>query len=178
MTSFTVQVNDKAIQAKLNELSTRTTNLRPALTDIVEALKIQIDRYFATQAGPDGKPWAANQLSTTQAYLKQRGGYSKKTGAINAKGKALIASKKVLQGITGDLRRTIYWQANQSALTIGSPKVYAAIHHKGGQFKAWGKTTLTMPSRPFMPIDQNNNLYPAAQALILKRLEQHLSQLK
>jgi phage virion morphogenesis protein len=178
MSSFTVQVNDKAIRAKLAQLATITTNLRPALTDIGEALKIQIDRYFATQTGPDGKPWAANQLSTTQAYLKQRGGYSKKTGNINAKGKALLGSKKVLQGITGDLRRSIYWQAAQTSLTIGSPKAYAAIHQYGGPFKAWGRTTLTMPSRPFMPIDENDNLYPAAQALILKRLEQHLNQLK
>jgi phage virion morphogenesis protein len=178
MSSFTVQVNDKAIQAKLSELATRATNLRPALTDIGEALRIQIDRYFASQIGPDGKPWAGNQLSTTQAYLRQRGGYSKKTGNINARGRALKESKKVLQGITGDLRRSIYWQANQTNLTLGSPKVYAAIHQYGGPFKAWAKTSLIMPSRPFMPVDENDNLYPAAQALILKRLEQHLNQLK
>jgi phage virion morphogenesis protein len=178
MANFTVQVNDKAIQAKLVQLSAKVTNLRPALTDIGEALKIQIGGYFARQIGPDGKPWTGNQLSTIQSYIKQRGGYSKKTGNLNAKGKALTTSKKVLQGLTGDLRRSIYWQASQTAITIGSPKTYAAIHHYGGPFKAWGKTSLTMPSRPFMPVDQNGNLYPAAQALILKRLNQHLSQLK
>jgi phage virion morphogenesis protein len=178
MSTFNVLVNDKAIQAKLTELASRTTNLRPALTDIGEALKIQIDRYFAAQTGPDGKPWAANQLDTVKAYGKQRGGYSKKTGQRSARGKAIEESKKILQGLTGDLRRQIYWRANESAVVLGSPMKYAAIHQYGGQFKAWGKTTLTMPSRPFMPVDQNDNLYPAAQALILKRLEQHLSQLK
>jgi phage virion morphogenesis protein len=177
MSSFTTQVNDQAVQAKLKELASLSTNLRPALADIGEALKTQIDRYFATQIGPDGIPWAANQLSTTQAYVKQRGGYSKKTGNINAKGRALLSSKKVLQGITGDLRRSIYWQATQSALTVGSPQIYAAIHHIGGPFKAWGKTQLTMPSRKFMPIDPAGNLYPAAKALVLSRLEQHLNQL-
>ena len=53
MSSFTVKVNDQAIQAKLTELASRTVNLNPALADIGEALKIQIDRYFATQTGPD-----------------------------------------------------------------------------------------------------------------------------
>lgn len=178
MANFSIQVNNKAVQAKLAEFGSKAASLRPALTDIGEALKIQIDRYFATQTGPDGQPWEANALSTTQAYVKQRGGYSKKTGNINAKGKALLTSKKVLEGITKDLRRSIYWQASQTSLTLGSPKPYAAIHHLGGAFKAWGKTALTMPTRPFMPVDQNGTLYPAAQALILKRLEQHLNQLK
>jgi phage virion morphogenesis protein len=178
MSNFNVQVNDMAVQSKLLELAKLSANLRPAFADIGEALKVQINGYFATEKGPDGQPWQANALSTTNSYVRARSGFSKKTGNITARGQAVKNSKKVLQGLTGELRRSIYWNATQLSLIIGSPKPYAAIHHYGGQFKAWGKTTLTMPTRPFMPVDSNDNLYPAAQTLIIKRLDQHLSQLK
>jgi phage gpG-like protein len=145
MTSFTVQVNDKAVQAK---------------------------------TGPDSQPWKSNQLSTLQRYVRARSDYSKKTGKISKQGQRIQDSKKILQDLKGDLRRSIYWRATQRSVIIGSPKPYAAIHHYGGDFKAWGKITLTMPARPFTPIDANGNLYPAAQARVIKHLNIYLAALK
>ena len=178
MAKFEIKVNDTAVQAQLARLAKGGAALEPVFADIGEALKIRIDQCFAKQVDWDGQPWAKNEISTLQAYIRQRGGYSKKTGALNAKGQKLTANKKVLQGITGALRLTIYWQATPAGLTIGSPMAYAAIHNFGGPFKAWGKTQLTMPQRQFFPVDPKGQLHPTAQTLITHRLQIHLNKLK
>ena len=133
-----------------------------------------IDGYFTARKGPDGQPWAANQLATIEAYIRQRGGYTPK-GQLSKRGQQLLSSKKVLQGITGELRRTIYWKAFASSLVVASPKPYAALQNFGGPYKAWGKTALEMPARQFMPIDQKGNLTPDAKKLVLTRLKLHLN---
>ena len=175
MSSFSVKVNDQPVRAAMAQLLAKSQDQRVAMTDIGEALKIYIDTRFATQSGPNGQKWLSDSLLTIEAFIKARGGYSAKTGRLNKKGVALTANKKVLQGLTGELRRTIYWQAFQNSLVVASPKPYAAIHQFGGPFKAWGKQTLQMPARPFMPIDQNGNLSPAAQKIVLGRLRVHLN---
>lgn len=177
MAKFEIKVNDTAVNAQLDRLAKGGAALQPVFADIGEALKIRIDQCFAKQQDWDGNPWKANQLSTLAAWVKERGGYSKKTGQLNAKGQRLTASKKVLQGITGALRLTINWNATPAALTIGSPMAYAAIQNLGGDFKAWGKTQLTMPQRQFFPINQDGTVHPKAQAIITQRLQQHLNQL-
>ena len=174
--SFTVKTNLDQVLPQLDALTKRAIDLKPLYQDIGEALKIQIDTFFKTGIGADGQPWQQNSFATVQAYIKQRGGYTA-NGSLNKRGVQLSTSKKVLQGITGDLRRGVYWQATQDALTLGNQTPYAAIHTWGGKFKAWGKTDLIMPARPFMPVDIDGKLYPAAQAIIQRRLNQHLSTL-
>ena len=178
MTKFTVTVNDTAVNAQLDRLAKGGAALEPVFADIGEALKIRIDQCFAKQQDWDGQPWAKNELSTIQAWVKERGGFSKKTGKLNAKGQRLTANKKVLQGITGALRLTINWSATPASLTLGSPMAYAAIHNFGGDFKAWGKTQLAMPKRQFFPSNQSGQIHPAAQAIITNRLQVHLNKLK
>ena len=48
---------------------------------------------------------------------------------------------------------------------VGSNKKYAAIHHLGGQAGRGHKTTL--PARPYLPINGNNQLQPDAERRIL-----------
>lgn len=179
MAKFTITVNDSAINAQLERLIKGGAALEPIFTDIGEALKIRIDQCFAKQQDWDGQPWAKNELSTMRAFLKERGGFSKKTGQLNAKGKRLTASKKVLQGITGALRLTAGdYNATPASLTIAPVMQYAAIHNFGGDFKAWGKTPLVMPKRQFFPIDQAGNIHPTAKTIITTRLQIHLNSLK
>jgi phage gpG-like protein len=175
MTQFSIKVNDIQVKQQLATLSTKSANLRPLFLDVGERFKILIDGYFLRQAGPDGARWQSNALSTTENYLRERGGYTTK-GTLNAKGKKLIASKRVLQGITGELRRTIYHQAFTESLTIGSPKPYAALHNFGGPFKAWGSRNLVMPTRMFMPLDKAGNLTPDARKILLDRATVFFSQ--
>ena len=178
MTKFPITVNDQAVKAQLDRLAAGGAALQPVFADIGEALKIRIDQCFAKQQDWDGQPWAKNEVATIAKWVKERGGYSKKTGQLNAKGQRLTSSKKVLQGISGALRLTIHWQATPTSLQIASPMQYAAIHNFGGDFKAWGKTDLVMPKRQFFPIDKDNNIHPAAQKIITTRLQAHLNHLK
>ena len=173
MPSFTITANTTEINLQLAQLSQRVGDLQPAYEDIGESLTILIDTFFKTGIGADGQPWQANAFSTTQNYIKARGGYTA-NGKLNKRGQVLAGSKKVLQGITGELRRTIFYQALNDSLIVGSPSMYAAIQNFGGAFKAWGKSTQQMPARPFMPVDQNGNLYPKARTIILRRLQTHL----
>ena len=175
MTQFSIKVNDFQVNQQLAALSAKSANLRPLFLDVGERFKILIDSYFIRQAGPDGVRWQSNALSTTAQYLKERGGYTP-NGALNAKGKKLLSQKRVLQGITGDLRRTIYHQAFNESLTIGNPMPYAAIHNFGGIFKAWGSRNLIMPTRQFMPLDKSGNLTPDARKILLARATIFFSQ--
>lgn len=176
MNQFSIKVNDFQVNKRLSELSAKSANLRPLFLDVGERFKILIDGYFIRQSGPDGSRWQSNALSTTANYLKERGGYTPK-GGLNAKGKKLLAQKRVLQGITGDLRRSIYHQAFNDSLTIGSPVPYAAIHNFGGPFKAWGNRNLVMPTRQFMPLDKAGNLTPDARKILANRAAVFFAQL-
>jgi phage gpG-like protein len=175
MTQFSIKVNDFQANQALAALSAKSANLRPLFLDVGERFKMLVDSYFIRQTGPDGVRWQTNALSTVERYLRERGGYTPK-GTLNAKGKKLIASKRVLQGITGELRRTIYHQAFNDSLTLGSPKPYAALQNFGGPFKAWGSRNLVMPARQFMPIDKSGNLTPDARKILLDRATVFFSQ--
>jgi phage gpG-like protein len=179
MTTFTIKVNTAAALVKLEQIQAGVTNLEPFYKDLSEGLKVQIDTFFATGVGADGAPWQKNAFATVERYIKERGGFSKKTGKLTKRGQAIASSKKVLQGITGKLREGVYANATAQALTVGNSArnnghSYAAIHTFGGPFKAFGKTPAFMPMRPFMPVDSKGKLFPKANDLIQMRLQHHL----
>lgn len=173
MARIHVTVKDQAVRQGFAALKTKITNLKPAFSDVGEALKIEIDKRFATETDWNGQRWPSNAISTIRDYIEQRKGYGR-NGRLNAKGVKLAGSKKILEGLSKELRRSIYWSAFSDSLAVGSPKPYAAIHNMGGKFRAWGKTELTMPTRQFIPIDRNGTLHPKAVQIIKERLTYHL----
>lgn len=173
MTTFTIEVKDQGVQTLLQALQKRLGNLQPALAALGEDLTVRVHRRFDSSTGPDGTPWAPNAQSTLDTFA---GGLSKshfkKSGDLNKKGSAAIASKKPLIGPTKDLSRQIGYTASTGSLTLFSSPVYAGIQQFGGQAGRGHKVTI--PARPFMPIKADGTLYPDDQQLLITALETFL----
>ena len=154
---ITVKFNDRQVQDTLSQLTTKAQNLRPAFAEIGEDLTETTKRRFNTATAPDGKAWAANSAVTIARYLGNYGKSFKKDGSLSKAGAARSASKKPLTGETRTLASTINYQLNgKSSVSVGSPKVQAAMMQYGGtkaQFPhLWGN----IPARPFLGVSSTD----------------------
>ncbi len=178
MTAFTITVQDQAVQAALKALAARVNNVPAMLETIGVAIIERTQRRFETSTGPDGVPWVKNSAATLR-MLSDRIGSSKskrkKDGSLNAKGLREYANKKPLID-TGTLKEKIFLQVSGNTLTVSTGVAtadYAAIQQFGG--KAGRGHKVTIPARPFLPIHQDDTLYPQEQAEILKALNDFLA---
>ena len=88
---------------------------------------------------------------------------------------------KILQ-LSGHLAASIHTLATNQRAQIGSNKIYAAIHHIGGDIHAQNvpylmiplgsgrfarKTSVTIPARPYLPINGNGALQSDGKSRIL-----------
>ncbi|MBC7859185.1 MAG: phage virion morphogenesis protein [Burkholderiaceae bacterium] len=173
--SKTVDVKSQAVMAMLLQLHDKTDDMSPVLRAIGEDVTERSKQRFVTTTGPDGVPWRPNTQATLMRYLGKRGGFSKKTGKIVAKGKALAMSKKPLHGESGDLARQIFHQVISDSVLVRSSMIYAAMQQYGGtkaQFpNLWGN----IPARQFFPVTPDGKLYPQEEGLIVEQLRQYLT---
>lgn len=91
-----ITLDDRDVQVLLRQLQQHLGNLRPAMAQIGEALKISTQARFRTSTAPDGTPWEPNSAVTLALYLNKTAGNRKKDGTLNKKGKTRMASKKPL----------------------------------------------------------------------------------
>lgn len=130
MSVFSVEADLGPVQNALNALAARSTNLRPALLQIGEELLSSSQQRFVDERGPDGRAWTA----LSPAYRTSRGKLSSRhpDGILKR---------------SGQMAENLFYDASASALTVGSPEVYAAIHQFGGPI---GRGRGRMPARPFL----------------------------
>lgn len=149
MTAVTLEINDYDLLAALTQLARHVDHLEPALTEIGDTVKASIQLNFREQHDPDGEPWQP----LSPATLEQR--RKKGTGA------------QMLRD-TGLLNRSITYNADDTAVEIGSDKIYANMMHFGGKKSdyiwLWGD----IPARPFVGVSE------ADRAEILALLRHHL----
>ena len=192
---ITTQVQDNGVQAALQALSQRMDNMQPALQAIGEDIMERTKPRFGTSTGPDGRRWQGNALATIQALLhRQSGTYAKfsnlktgkegvtrvgnkkgfylKNGNLSAGAQAGLGGKKLLID-TGSLARQFHVHADSASVAISNSMAYAAIHQFGG--KAGKGRKVTIPARPFLPIMQNGEIYPAERVLILDAINDYLA---
>lgn len=127
----TLNLNDPRIIAQLEALAQAGFLDKAVWTSIGETLLQTTDARFASQTAPDGTPWAP--LSARYAAWKRKRGF----------GSDILKQR-------GELRNTLTYQATESSVAIGSPRIYSSLHQFGGRFKAFGKHDATMPARPFL----------------------------
>lgn len=166
-----IEVDDRAVREALAKLRGRSSNLTPVMQALGEDIMERTKQRFATATGPDGTRWRANAQSTLTAYIESRGGFGKR--GINAKGRALAANKRPLQGHTGDLARQFHVNADANSVTITNSVLWAAIHQFGG--KAGSGHKVSIPARPFLPITSSGDLYPQERDLIVAELQRYIS---
>jgi phage gpG-like protein len=172
----TIDFQDSEVQRALNVLQERIEHARPFLLGLGEDMVERSKQRFATATAPDGTPWQGNSAVTMRRYIESRGGVSRKTGQVNAKGNKLAVAKRPLQGVSGDLARQLFHQADDTTMEMGSSMIYAAIQHFGGtkaQFQhLWG----SIPGRPFLPLDNSGNLYSIERAAIIEAVLAYLQE--
>jgi len=111
---------------------------------------------------------------------RDKDGKSKGPGSVLTKsGDLRAAARRRLEGglailqDTGTLRGSIRSFADNDSATIGSALEYAAIHQFGG--KAGRGRKVTIPARPFLPVDREGNLSPEAEKGVLAAILDHLA---
>ena len=179
---FTIEVQDNGVQAALQAIAKRASNMQPILQAIGEDIMERTKERFATGTGPDGQRWQGNSMATIQALIAgargKKGGVLK-NGNLSKKAQTSLAGKKVLID-TGSLEKEFSptnkgktLTVTNNSVTVGSTMKYSAIHQFGG--KAGKGKTVTIPARPFLPIKQNGELYPAERTKILDALNDYLA---
>lgn len=165
MARIEIHVNDRDTMRGLNELSQRGEDLSGPLAMIGEKMADSTMDRFGASRGPDGQRWAPNAHIVIRQLLERKSGaFSKRTGALTDKGKAVAAGKKPLIGETRSLSTTIRYQLlGRDAVVIGSSMPYAGTHQFGAKKGAFGKTRRgapipwgDIPARPFLGISEQD----------------------
>lgn len=151
--SFSVE-GTKAALAALAGAVAALDDATPLYDDIGAMLVVSAQERFQTESGPDGSPWP---ISIRAAM----------TG-----GKTLSDTRRLFASITHE--------ASASGVAVGTNVIYAAIHQTGGtiraktskglRFRAGGnggwvtKQSVTLPARPFLGLDRDDEKEIAALA--------------
>ena len=148
-----ITVDDKAVQAALQQLLARSSDLTRPMADIGEHLTETTKRRFATSTGPDGERWAPNTEVTILRYLGAFKSSFTKSGAQSKKGAARAGAKKPLIGETRSLSTTIFYSATRDSVEVGSGMEYAAVQQFGAKARQFGRAPWgDIPPRPFLGV--------------------------
>lgn len=170
---ISITIDDRDVQAALERLQQKISDLTPAMREIGELLVERAKGRFETSTSPDGSRWAPNAPSTIMAYLGRYGGMRKKDGSLSKRGAARAAAKKPLIGETRQLMGTIHYRASRDGVIVGSPMRYAAIHQFGGL--AGRGRRVTIPARPFLPVTGSGQwLGTSDRDAVLQIITRHL----
>lgn len=141
---FEIKVEAKNVMSALDRLVHTGQDMSPVMRVIAQELARQTEKNFAAEGRPK---WLG---------IKPRKGRE---------------GGHILQD-TGQLAASITTGHDAGSATIGTNKVYAAIHQFGGKTGRGHK--VTMPARPFLPIDAQGQLQPEAEENILGLVNSYL----
>ncbi|NDY57401.1 phage virion morphogenesis protein [Desulfovibrio sulfodismutans] len=115
MDGFTVRVEDAQVQELLHKLGRQAGGTRDIMDAMGTALLSQIQEGYQREQSPDGRAW--KKLAPATIRSRRRAGHW----------------PGPMLRVSGELFRSITYQAGDGRLEIGSNKPYAAIHQFGGQ---------------------------------------------
>ena len=138
-----IEIDDAELRRELTRLLAAVGDLRPALREIGEVLVRSTKQRFHDERDPDGQRWEPNADATLRAYLRRRQGRA-------------LRGKKILTG-RGTLADSIaYRLEGQTAVAVGTPRDYGAMHQFGGTRAdhphLWGN----IPARPYLGISDED----------------------
>ena len=149
-----IEIDSEHVQAALDRLSVGASNLTPAMRKIAATLAAQTEENFAQQGRPRWQALAEVTLVQRRQYRKDGSGQF-----------------KILQD-TGGLASSVTTRHDSTSATIGSNKVYAAIHQFGGM--AGRNKKVKIPARPYLPITSTSQLQPEARDEVIETINNHL----
>lgn len=146
---ITIEHNSPAVVDVLQQLLDNLGDLSEPMQRIAGVLEDTTEQAFADEASPtSGAPWPALSENYLKANPKRAGG-------------------KMLQASAGGLASSIESDHGDSWAQIGSNKIYAAIHHFGGE-DDMAPGPAAIPTREYFGISQE------AEADILDILAEYL----
>lgn len=133
-----IEIDSSDFERGMARLLQNVENRRPITAGIAAELLSMSEDNFASESW-GGDPWKQSKRANRE------GG-------------------KTLQK-TGQLAASLTTQSSNDFARIGTNKVYAAIHHMGGQAGRGRKVNI--PARPYLPINGSGNLQANADKQIL-----------
>lgn len=132
-----VKVIKDEVGRTLSDLFNRMGDLSPAMKNSGEILLTSIRKNFETGGRP--QKWPPLKPST----IKQRILQGHWPGSV-----------LVRHGISGGLLGSLSYRTSSDKVVVSANKVYAAIHHFGGQAGRGRKVSI--PARPFMMVQDED----------------------
>lgn len=130
---ITIKVNG----SRLNQLQARLGNMRPIMAGISNMMLEVVERNFSTQSNPEtGLQWIPLTAHTMQKRAKQ-GHWP----------------GKILQ-VSGGLAASISPNYGNDYAIISTNKIYAAIHHFGGNTGRGHAANI--PARPYLALSKQD----------------------
>lgn len=151
-----IEIDDRELLGALTRLIERAEHPDLAMREIGERLTESTQARFATSTAPDGSRWEPNAQATILDHLSGRGGFSKKTGKVTAKGSALAMNKRPLVA-SGLLRDSIHWGLIDGGrgVEVGTDR-FADKWEAGAAVHQFGSTDGRIPARPFLGMSDND----------------------
>lgn len=155
--TFTVEIDDLAVRARLSALISRMENPQPFLQSVGLGLAESTKRRFDQGIAPDGSPWVPLMPSTISRRIKN--------GKVPLK---ILVSDGLLRGSIIDQVEGDAVKVGVNA--VGDQSAYAAIHQFGGTInrpartgRAFGREkvsipayTIAMPARPYLGVSADD----------------------
>lgn len=141
-----ISVDSRDLERGLSQLLENVQNRRPMMNAVATELQSMTEDNFESES------WGGNKWKDSKR-------------AKNEGGKTLQKS--------GQLAASLTTQSGNDFARIGSNKVYAAIHHLGGQAGRGHKVSL--PARPYLPINGLGNLQADGEKQILDIVKEALA---
>lgn len=114
--AITIEVKDRAVRELLARIQKHVNDLTPAMKIIGEIVRTSIVRNFEKSGRPDRwKPLSPVTLARRKGH------------------KILM-----VQGLAGGLAGSIHWTAHSDRVSIGTNKVYGAVHQFGAKKGSFG----------------------------------------
>ena len=170
---ISIKIDDSQLKAGLERLERSVLDLRPAMRSIAQALAYETEQNFQAEGRPRWTPLARPTIEGRVGGLAKgrKGGYLKDGRISKTVANQAAGGFRILQH-SGLLASSIVTDHDSTSAVVGTNVEYAGIHQFGGQAGRGRKVTI--PARPFLPMDKDQNLQPEARQEILDTVLWHL----
>jgi phage gpG-like protein len=180
-----IDIDDREVRQALEELRRRTSNMKPAMHTIGQALMEGSRGRILSGRDWTGQPFALNSVATLFNVMRRAAGkkglYTKR-GKLRAAAANAISRKKPLIDRGTFVRSRLHYEASADSVIIGSSAVQAAVLQFGAKRGAFGATKRgakipwgDIPARRYLPIQEDGQLDDPALSLILDAIRAYLA---
>jgi len=174
-----VIIQDEQVNAVLARLAAAVEDTTPAMHEIGQYYEGRVLQNFADESDPEGRPWPRLSAVTLGMGLA-KGKRLKKSGHLAKAGRQYLTNKKMLVE-SGDLRRTVHYQADRNQVIIGAGGEikYAGVHQFGTLIAGRGRKT-RIPARPYLAVNEGAGMRLAEKdrQRIIEIVEKHIEKAK